>query len=44
MENVAATNPMEGLENLGAPAAKVEVGVALDAATVEAEAVGAVMT
>ena len=43
MEDVAATNPMEGLENLGAPTTEVEGGAALDAVTVEAEAMVAMM-
>ena len=39
-QDVAATNPIEGIENLGALAAEAEDGAALDATTVEAEVVG----
>ena len=44
MEDVAVANPMEDIENLGAPEAEAEVGAALDSAIVEAKAVGAVIT
>ena len=43
-EDVAATNPTKEIKNLGASATKAEAGAALDAATVEADAVGAMMT
>ena len=42
-KDVAVENPIEEIENLGAPAAEAEAGVALDAAIVEVEVVGAVM-
>ena len=42
-ENVVVENPMEEIENLGAPTAEAKAGAALDVATVEAETVGVVM-
>ena len=42
-KDVAVANPIEEIENLGAPAAEVEARVALDAAIVEAEAMGAII-
>ena len=42
-EVVAATNPIEGIKNLGAPAVEAEARVALDAAIVEAKVIGAMM-
>ena len=44
MEDVVVENPIEEIENLGAPIVEAEARVALDAATVEAEVVGAVVT
>ena len=44
MEDVAVANPMEEIENLGTPATEAETGATLDVATVEAKAMGAVMT
>ena len=43
MEDVAVANPIEEIENLGAPATEAKAGAALDVATVEAETVGVVM-
>ena len=43
-EATTVANPMEGIDILEASAAEAETGAALDAATVEAEAVGAIMT
>ena len=43
-EDVVGTNPTEGIYNLGAPATEAEARAALDVATIEAEAVGAMMT
>ena len=44
MEDVAVENPIEDIENLGAPATEDEAGAALDFVKVEAEAVGFVVT
>ena len=43
-EAVGATNPTEGIENLGAPVTEAEAGAALDSVTVEVEGVGDMMT
>ena len=42
-EAATTTNPMEGIAILEAPTAEAETGVALDATTVEAGAVGDIM-
>ena len=43
-EDATATNPIEGIEDLGVPSIEDEAGATLDVATVEAEVVGAMMT
>ena len=40
---IAEEAQIEGIDNLGAPVEEVEAGVALDATTVEAKVVGAMM-
>ena len=42
-EDAVSTNPAEGIEDLGAPSVEVEARAALDAVTVEVEAVGSMM-
>ena len=43
-EDAIATNPIEEIEDLGALEVEAEAGVELDATTVEAKFVGAMMT
>ena len=43
-QDVAVANPIEEIENLGAPVAEAEAGATLDVVTAEVESVGAVVT